>query len=94
MEEERRSIKEESSHLWIPFEFLNEVIKSFIKCLGLQISPSPSYSSVSSVIKLLAKKVKEIKGIFLLFYIDLIKLDVRICSNKKFTNACRRLQTT
>ncbi|KAJ0266004.1 Uncharacterized protein HA466_0000740 [Hirschfeldia incana] len=48
MEEEKRSIKEESSHLWIPFQFFNEAIKSFLKCLGLHVSPSPSYSSESS----------------------------------------------
>ncbi|XP_018487962.1 precursor of elicitor peptide 1 [Raphanus sativus] len=44
MEEERRS-EEESSHLWNPFHFFNEAIKSFLKCLGLHISPSPSASS-------------------------------------------------
>ncbi|CAH8281865.1 unnamed protein product [Eruca vesicaria subsp. sativa] len=38
MEEERQS-KEESSHLCTPIQFF---IKSFLKCLGLHISSSPS----------------------------------------------------
>ncbi|KAF8115757.1 hypothetical protein N665_0025s0209 [Sinapis alba] len=46
MEEERRS-EEESSHLWNPFQFVNEAIKSFLRCLGLHVTP-PSYSSASS----------------------------------------------
>ncbi|KAH0936738.1 hypothetical protein HID58_004199 [Brassica napus] len=49
MEEERRS-EEERSHLWGPFQFCNEALKSFLKCLGLYTSPSnPSASSVHQV---------------------------------------------
>ncbi|KAG7550126.1 Elicitor peptide [Arabidopsis thaliana x Arabidopsis arenosa] len=47
MEEERRN-EEESSHLCIPFQFLNESLKTFLKCIGLHLSPSPSISSASS----------------------------------------------
>lgn len=48
MDEERRD-EEEVSHICIPFQFLNEALKTFLKCLGLHISPSPSISSASSV---------------------------------------------
>ncbi|AED91473.2 putative elicitor peptide [Arabidopsis thaliana] len=47
MDEERRD-EEEVSHICIPFQFLNEALKTFLKCLGLHISPSPSISSASS----------------------------------------------
>ncbi|KAH0861226.1 hypothetical protein HID58_089487 [Brassica napus] len=78
MEEERRSEEETSHHR--PFQFLNEAIKSFMECLGLHISPPPYYSA-SSVIyyKFISKEAKENqvfqKEFYLLFYIDMTKLD-------------------
>ncbi|CAL9229782.1 unnamed protein product [Arabidopsis halleri] len=41
MEEERRN-DEESSHLCIPLQFLNEALKTFLKCIGLHLSSSAS----------------------------------------------------
>ncbi|CAN7036117.1 unnamed protein product [Brassica oleracea var. botrytis] len=96
MEEERRSEEETSHHR--PFQFLNEAIKSFMECLGLHISPPPYYSASSvTYYKFISKEAKENqvfqKEFYLLFYIDMTKLDVQSISNKEFTNACRRLQT-